>query len=94
MAVPIVPIFSSGDYEAQVARAAELLRAGRIVVLPTETVYGAAGVLTNPDARQRLQACGAAAAAAVTSSRRLRFTSPAPRTRCGTLLNPASSPNG
>jgi L-threonylcarbamoyladenylate synthase len=55
MAVPIVPIFSSGDYEAQVARAAELLRAGRIVVLPTETVYGAAGVLTNPDARQRLQ---------------------------------------
>jgi L-threonylcarbamoyladenylate synthase len=56
MAVPIVPIFSSGDYEAQVARAAELLRSGRVVVLPTETVYGAAGLLTSADARRRLQA--------------------------------------
>jgi len=55
MAVPIVPIFSSGDYEAQVARAAELLRSGGIVVLPTETVYGAAGLLTHPEARRRLQ---------------------------------------
>ena len=56
MAVPTVPIFSTGDYEAQVRRGAELLRAGGIVLLPTETVYGAAGLLTHPDARRRLHA--------------------------------------
>src|SRR5690348_915256 len=36
-------------------RAAELLRSGNLVVLPTETVYGAAGVLNHPSAKQRLK---------------------------------------
>src|SRR6185437_10810235 len=56
MASEIIPIFSSGDYEAQIRRAAGVLREGGVVVLPTETLYGAAGVLTNPKARQRLEA--------------------------------------
>ena len=56
MASEIISIFSSGDYEAQIRRAAGVLRDGGIVVLPTETLYGAAGVLTNPKARQRLEA--------------------------------------
>ena len=46
---PIVP-----DDEASRARAAELLRAGRIVAVPTDTVYGIAAWLELPDAIERL----------------------------------------
>src|SRR5687767_11476270 len=56
MSVEVVNIFATGDYDAQAARAAEMLRTGGIVVLPTETVYGAAGLITNPAARERLAA--------------------------------------
>src|SRR3954454_4731417 len=52
--VPIVPIFSVGDYDAQVRRGTQILRDGGLVVLPTETVYGAAGLLSHPQARERL----------------------------------------
>lgn len=55
MASEIISIFSSGDYEAQIRRAGGVLREGGIVVLPTETLYGAAGLLTHPKARQRLE---------------------------------------
>ncbi len=54
MAASIVHIFDVGDYDSQVARGSELLNSGGIVVLPTETVYGAAGLLTHPGARKRL----------------------------------------
>ena len=33
-----------------------MLSSGGIVVVPTETVYGAAGLLTHPEGRRRLQA--------------------------------------
>jgi protein-tyrosine phosphatase len=56
MAVPIVSIFGSGEYEMHVAQGAQVLQAGGLVVLPTETVYGAAGLLTHPQAKARLQA--------------------------------------
>ena len=56
MAAPIVHIFDIGDYESQILRGAEELRAGGLVVLPTETVYGAAGVISNESARRRLNA--------------------------------------
>ena len=42
------------DLEAEVARAAEELRDGRLVVLPTETVYGIAAVPGVADARDAL----------------------------------------
>ena len=45
----------SGEYEKLVARGAEILSDGGIVVLPTETVYGSAGVLTHKKARDRLR---------------------------------------
>jgi protein-tyrosine phosphatase len=54
VAVEVVSIFDSGNYEAHVDRAAQLLRDGSLVVLPTETVYGAAGLLSHPSARGRL----------------------------------------
>jgi tRNA threonylcarbamoyl adenosine modification protein (Sua5/YciO/YrdC/YwlC family) len=54
MPSPVVNIFEVGDYDAQTARARELLHGGGLVVLPTETVYGAAGLLTRPAARRRL----------------------------------------
>ncbi|HEX2562022.1 L-threonylcarbamoyladenylate synthase [Phenylobacterium sp.] len=40
--------------ERAVARAAEALRAGELVILPTETVYGLAADAANPDAVARL----------------------------------------
>jgi protein arginine phosphatase len=49
-------MFRAGDYDEQIRRAAETLRAGGVVVLPTETVYGAAGLLSKPQAVQRLKA--------------------------------------
>lgn len=55
MPSPVVNIFEVGDHDAQVARARDLLRAGGLVVLPTETVYGAAGLLTHEGARRRLE---------------------------------------
>ena len=54
MAAAIVSIFSTGDYEAQMKRGADTLTAGGVVVLPTETVYGAAALLTQPKSLQRL----------------------------------------
>ncbi|HEY2585906.1 MAG TPA: Sua5/YciO/YrdC/YwlC family protein [Tepidisphaeraceae bacterium] len=56
MAVPILSIFSGGEYLSLVDHGAQSLRNGGLVVLPTETVYGAAGLLTHPEARSRLRA--------------------------------------
>lgn len=41
-------------FDAAVARAAELLRAGEVVALPTETVYGLAANALNPAAVRRI----------------------------------------
>ncbi|HEY8750862.1 MAG TPA: Sua5/YciO/YrdC/YwlC family protein [Tepidisphaeraceae bacterium] len=56
MAVPIVSIFEGGQYERHIRRGADLLNEGGIVVLPTETVYGAAGLVNRPESRKRLRA--------------------------------------
>src|SRR5579871_5487090 len=56
MAVPIVSIFDSGQYEKLVQRGAQTLSVGGIVVLPTETVYGAAALLSHPGGVKRLRA--------------------------------------
>jgi len=55
MPTPTVDIFEAGDYDAQIARAAGILNNGGVVVLPTETVYGAAAVLTQTRAVSRLR---------------------------------------
>ena len=51
----VISIFDIYDYEAQTARGAASLREGKIVVLPTETVYGAAGLLSDAKAHARLR---------------------------------------
>lgn len=51
----VINIFEGGDYDAQIQRGAEALRQGGVVVLPTETVYGAAGLLTHPQGNARLR---------------------------------------
>jgi protein-tyrosine phosphatase len=56
MAAPIVHIFESGGYETHIRRGADLLTSGGVVVLPTETVYGAAGLINSDTARGRLVA--------------------------------------
>jgi L-threonylcarbamoyladenylate synthase len=55
MSEKVVHIFDIADYDAQARRASGLLREGGIVVLPTETVYGAAGALDRPEAVARLR---------------------------------------
>ncbi len=56
MPTPRVSMFEVQDYHDEVRDAADLLREGKVVVLPTETVYGAAGLLTDPKALTRLKA--------------------------------------
>jgi protein-tyrosine phosphatase len=48
-------IFESDDPDALAARAAKLLDDGAVLVLPTETVYGAAGRLDRPQAVETLR---------------------------------------
>src|SRR5438552_3240891 len=55
MPVPLVRIFEVGDYDGQIAAATELLRKDGVVVLPTETVYGAAARLTSEKGMARLR---------------------------------------
>ena len=52
----VVSIFEVGDYDAQVDQAAKILRDGGAVVLPTETVYGAAALLNHEQGVSRLRA--------------------------------------
>ena len=56
MAAPVLNIFDARDFDDQIARAAALLKEGKLVVLPTETVYGGAALLTKRDALSRLRA--------------------------------------
>ncbi len=56
MPAEVVNIFETGNYEQQILRAAEWLRQGKLVVLPTETVYGAAALLRQSSAISRLKA--------------------------------------
>jgi L-threonylcarbamoyladenylate synthase len=46
----ILPTHTPALFEAAVRRATQLLRAGEVVVLPTETVYGLAANALNPNA--------------------------------------------
>jgi L-threonylcarbamoyladenylate synthase len=56
MPTPITHLFELDDLDAELCRDAALLNKGGVVVLPTETVYGAAGRLDLPATRDRLQA--------------------------------------
>lgn len=51
----VIQIFDVGDYDEQIRRAAESLKQGGVVVLPTETVYGAAAILNHADGLSRLR---------------------------------------
>jgi L-threonylcarbamoyladenylate synthase len=50
----VMPTHTPALFQAAVARAAELLRAGEAVALPTETVYGLAANALNPQAVERI----------------------------------------
>jgi L-threonylcarbamoyladenylate synthase len=54
MQAQISKILSSPDYQQEILRGAELLSGGKLIVLPTETSYAAAGMLTSPAARSAL----------------------------------------
>jgi protein-tyrosine phosphatase len=56
MASPIISIFTTGEYDTHIQRGADALRAGGLVVLPTETAYGTAGLLSHPEGRGKLAA--------------------------------------
>jgi L-threonylcarbamoyladenylate synthase len=50
----VLPTHTPGLFRAAVQRAAELLRAGEVVALPTETVYGLAASALDPRAVERI----------------------------------------
>jgi L-threonylcarbamoyladenylate synthase len=50
----VLPTHTPELFQAAVRRAAELLRAGEVVALPTETVYGLAANALNPPAVERI----------------------------------------
>jgi protein-tyrosine phosphatase len=52
----VIDILNSRDYDGDIDRAAAQLKAGGVIVIPTETVYGAAAVLTQGQAVERLRA--------------------------------------
>ena len=52
----MIDILNSRDYDGDIDRAAAQLKAGGVIVIPTETVYGAAAVLTQGQAVERLRA--------------------------------------
>jgi tRNA A37 threonylcarbamoyladenosine synthetase subunit TsaC/SUA5/YrdC len=79
---PVVSIFDVGDYDEQIGRAVTLLHDGGVVVLPTETIYGAAGVLGNDKAISRLKAIRGSAG----EESRSPSTSPVASRRCATLV--------
>jgi L-threonylcarbamoyladenylate synthase len=54
MAATVLPTHTPALFQAAVVRAAELLRAGEVVALPTETVYGLAADALNPSAVARI----------------------------------------
>jgi protein-tyrosine-phosphatase/tRNA A37 threonylcarbamoyladenosine synthetase subunit TsaC/SUA5/YrdC len=56
MSATPIAIFDSSDYDAEITRIAEALTAGQLLAMPTETVYGLAGLLSHPSARKRLSA--------------------------------------
>src|SRR5271155_1864248 len=51
-----ISVDEGADVEAAVRRAVDALVGGGVVVLPTETVYGAAAMLSQPEATARLKA--------------------------------------
>jgi len=55
MPITVIKTLTSNTIEADMDRASECLNTGGLVVLPTETVYGIAGRIDLPDARQKLQ---------------------------------------
>ena len=56
MPVPVIDILDSEDIDADLDRAGDMLRDGKLVVLPTETVYGVAGRIDRPETLARLRA--------------------------------------
>jgi protein-tyrosine phosphatase len=54
MQAQIVQMLGAPDYPQEIARAAELLAAGKLLVLPTDTVYAVAGLLSSAEARAGL----------------------------------------
>jgi len=54
--VEVISIFNVGDYDAQMRRGAQLVRDGKLIVVPTETVYGGAALLSHPEGIRWLRA--------------------------------------
>ncbi|MCC6239127.1 MAG: Sua5/YciO/YrdC/YwlC family protein [Phycisphaerales bacterium] len=48
MPAPIINLLATADYAATIARAAQMLAAGKLVIMPTDTLYGVAGRIDLP----------------------------------------------
>jgi hypothetical protein len=92
-AAPVIPIFEIGDYDGEIAAATEVLRGGGVVVLPTETVYGAAAVLGHDKGISRLKTIRGGGVGG-RKANRSPSTSPAASRRCVTSAKSARSASG
>ena len=52
---PVIHILETEDYEADIAKGVAALGDGHLIVLPTETVYGAAGLLNHAGVLEQLK---------------------------------------
>ncbi|MGA3066045.1 MAG: hypothetical protein ABSF29_04275, partial [Tepidisphaeraceae bacterium] len=55
MQAEILRILETPDYQQEILRGADVLLSGKLIVLPTETSYAVAGVLTSAAARGALK---------------------------------------
>ncbi len=55
MPIEVISIFDAADIDSKLDRTAGALESGKLVVLPTETVYGVAGRIDRVETRARLQ---------------------------------------
>lgn len=85
MPAPIINLLATADYAATIARAAQMLAAGKLVIMPTDTLYGVAGRIDLP--------------VAVAGLKKLRggdeatpppFICPIGKMRCNTSIRPMS----
>src|SRR5271154_231647 len=54
MQTQVLQILQAPDYAQEILRGVDLLNSGKLLVLPTETSYAVAGLLTNSAARAAL----------------------------------------
>lgn len=87
MPAEVLSIFETDLTSEHIRLAVERLRAGGLVLLPTDTVYGTAGLLSHPDGRARLRSLRSASGTPDSAAFTIHIGNPA---QSGRYLGPVS----